>query len=184
MIMNFTAEEWHSVHNELSRSGCVDPKAPVQAEGMITIKAPHEIVWDLLADVTRWPHIRADIQDVTSPYEIRPEATFLWSTQGMKLTSQFGPIKRPHFLCWSTSGPGLLMTARYEINPGPQDHSVVSCREALHAPDYPQLGSAELRHSIRTWLEGLKALVERPTSRDHPSSGDRLPIASPVRPLN
>lgn len=151
-----------AVHERHVRKGSVDPSAPVQARGEITIAAPPAKVWSVLSDVRNWPSIRSDIGDVAGDPEASPDAVFTWSTSGVRLTSKFGVVEPGRKLTWTTSLPGLVMAHEYRFEPDGAGGTRILCRESLWAPTVaPQIDDDELRSRIRSWLEGIKALAER-----------------------
>ncbi|WP_048644941.1 SRPBCC family protein [Nitratireductor soli] len=151
-----------AVHERHVRNGRVDPAAPVQASGEITIAAPPDKVWSVLSDVGNWPSIRSDIHDVEGGRKAAPDAVFVWSTAGVRLTSKFGVVEPGRLLTWSTSVPGLVMAHEYRFEPDGTGGTRIVCRESMWAPvAAPQIDDDELRSRIRSWLEGIKAFAER-----------------------
>ncbi|WP_309084647.1 SRPBCC family protein [Chelativorans sp.] len=150
---------WEEVHEAYSRKGLIDPNAPVQAAGEITITASPETVWAVLTDVAGWPEIRSDIHDVT-PGSVAPDSSFTWSTAGVGLVSRYGRVDPPHEVTWSTATARLVMTHRYVLERVEDGTTSLKCQEAMTAPAAPQIGNDELRARILSWLEGIKAVAE------------------------
>jgi hypothetical protein len=149
------------LHERHAFEGRVDPDAPVQADGEILISASPARVWSVIADVERWPAIRSDIQDVASKGPAAPGVVFRWSAGGIPVASRFGIVEPGKLLTYSTTTPGLVMVHRYDVEPRDDGGSRLVLRESMDAPAAPQIGNAELRERIASWLAGIKAVAEQ-----------------------
>lgn len=147
------------LHRDYARAGRVDPDAPVHATGEVVIEAPPERVWSVLSDVRGWPSIRADIHDVEATGPAAPDASFTWATAGIRLTSRFGLVERPHRLTWVTHAPGIALVHCYELTSHGPGHTRLWAEESQAAPDLPDIDSDALAARIATWLAGIRTVA-------------------------
>lgn len=142
-------------------AGRVDDRAPTQAEGAIAIDADPELVWGLLADVTRWPQIRADVHDAETAGPAAPGRDFAWSAGPNRVRSTFGAVEPGLLLTLVSSAQGATFASVYRFEPEAPGRTRLTCRESLAGPVAAELvTSAVLQHGVDTWLAGIKALAE------------------------
>lgn len=143
--------------------GEVDPAAPVRARGSIVINRTPDLVWTVLADVSNWPELRADIHDVAGAGAAAPGGSFSWSTGDIAVQSRFAIVEPGRRLTWTTAVPGLLEAVHvYLFEVTGEGATLVSAEESVNAPvAAPQLDDAQLGRQIASWLAGIKAFAER-----------------------
>ncbi|WP_194201803.1 SRPBCC family protein [Glycomyces albidus] len=141
--------------------GLVDERAPTQAAGEILIDAEPEAVWSVLADVERWPTVRADIHSVEADEAARPGGAFTWSAGPNRITSIFGAVEPGRLLTYVSTSAGANFTHVYRTERTDEGQTRLSCRETLAGPVIAALiPSAALQAGVDSWLAGVKAVAE------------------------
>ncbi|CAN7522406.1 SRPBCC family protein [Devosia sp. LjRoot16] len=136
--------------------GRLDPSAPVAASGNIEIARAPEVVWRLLHDVTNWPDIRADVQDVV----VLDGGAFTWSAGPIPVRSRFALTEPGRTLTWCTLAAGLEAVHIYHFE-AVGSGTRLNAAESMSGPlAGPAISSAQLQSQIVSWLEGVKALAE------------------------
>ncbi|KQW80442.1 hypothetical protein ASC89_10235 [Devosia sp. Root413D1] len=136
--------------------GRLDPSAPVAASGHIEIARAPEVVWRLLHDVTNWPDIRADVQDVV----VLDGGAFTWSAGPIPVRSRFVLTEPGCTLTWCTLAAGLEAVHVYHFE-AVGSGTRLDAAESMSGPlAGPAISSAQLQSQIASWLEGIKALAE------------------------
>jgi hypothetical protein len=94
----------------------INDGAPVRAERTAQVGADAELVWDVLADVERWPAWNADVASVSFDGPLEPGSTFRWRSGGATITSTLQVVDRPRELSWTgkTLGVRAIHTWRLE----------------------------------------------------------------------
>jgi len=89
----------------------IDFNAPVAAASQIEIAADAATVWDVLANVERWPEWNKDVKSVALDGPIDVGSVFRWKTNAATITSTFKTLARPREIGWV--GRALGITARH-----------------------------------------------------------------------
>ncbi|GAB4530472.1 MAG: hypothetical protein OHK0046_51040 [Anaerolineae bacterium] len=85
----------------------VEPGAPLCARYETIIRAPIRSVWQLVADLERWPTWQPEVQRVVFDGPLTPGVPFHWNVAGVKVHSLLGMVKPPHKIGWTAVSPGL-----------------------------------------------------------------------------
>lgn len=139
-----------------------DPAAPVTASGTILIDRPPGVVWSMLGDVTTWPSIRADVQDVKAEEGLTSGARFSWVAGGVPVQSRFAMVDAGRCLSWTTEAPGLEVVHVYCFEALGEQATRLRASESMAGElvAKAQIGNVELSGRIASWLEGIKTLAE------------------------
>lgn len=158
----YTGPDLDTLLAEYVSEGRIDEQAPTQAAGAIAIEAEPEQVWGLLADVTRWPEIRADVHDCETSGPAAPGRVFTWSAGPNRVESTFGAVEPGRLLTYVSSAPGATFASVYRFEAEAPGRTLLTCRESLAGPVAAELvTSAVLQHGVDTWLAGIKTLTEK-----------------------
>jgi hypothetical protein len=160
--LTYAGPDADTLHADYAARGLVDDRAPTQAQGEITIQAPPERVWALLAVVDNWPAIRADIADARAEGAAAPGGRFTWRGGANSFSSRWGIATPGRRLTWTSVAPGARAAHVYDFTADGAGGTLLSCRESLAAPVLARfIPSAVLQAGVDSWLAGVKALAER-----------------------
>lgn len=81
--------------------------APVYAEGEIEVAAPADVVWNVVANVDRWPAWNPEISTVSLEGPIAEGTQFRWKAGRSKLVSVFRRVDPPHVVGWTGKTLGV-----------------------------------------------------------------------------
>ena len=109
----------------------IDFNAPVAAASQIEIAAEPAIVWDVLANVERWPEWNKDVKSVDLEGPIDVGSVFRWKTNAGTVTSTFKTLARPREIGWVGRAHGI--TARHVWRLEPADgRTIVRTSESFN----------------------------------------------------
>ena len=143
-----------------------DENAPVFATGEVDVAADPETVWQVLADIQRWPSWNADITTATLHGPVGPGTRFTWKSGPGTIRSTFQVVERPTELAWTGKTMGIPAIHVYRLRPDARHpgHTVVRTEESwdgLLARLLRRRFTTTLRTAIDTGLARLKAEAER-----------------------
>ncbi len=84
----------------------IDESAPVTATATMSIAARPEVVWDLLADINRWPEWNTDVDRTSLPGPVAAGEIFRWKAGPAKLVSTIRSVDRPVEIGWTGRSMG------------------------------------------------------------------------------
>ncbi|MFU8806720.1 MAG: SRPBCC family protein, partial [Bradymonadaceae bacterium] len=79
----------------------INREAPVQASAKLFIKAPIELVWQVLTDLSCWPEWNPDVEWVTVHGPLSPDTIFKWKAGGARLVSRIQEVDAPRKIAWT-----------------------------------------------------------------------------------
>jgi hypothetical protein len=93
--------------------------APVFSEGAIEIAASPEELWDLMADVERWPVWNSDVEWVRLEGRVDEGSVFRWKGGSTTIVSTLKSVRRPSEIGWTgrTMGIRAIHVWRFESAP-------------------------------------------------------------------
>jgi len=140
----------------------IDRSAPVTATGTIAIAAAPEFVWDLLADVDRWPEWIADVQSASLPGPVANGEIFRWKAGPARLVSTIQSVDRPVEIGWTgrTMGMGAVHVWRLERHGDTTTVHTEESWDGLPARLLPRTMRKSLEKTLHAWLGDLKATAE------------------------
>jgi hypothetical protein len=143
-------------------------KAPVEVRNEITIPAPAERLWDLLAGVGDWPSWYRACQWVrveTSDDAARP-VTFRWKAHPIELRSTVVASARPHLFTIVADAPGLHADRTFTIRPAPDGLSTLVVSDETQVGLLPWLTrkflAPRLRAANQVMFEDLARAAGKP----------------------
>jgi hypothetical protein len=148
--------------HQFAADGATDPAAPARARGAVDVAAPPEAVWDALASVENWPAFRDDVTTAATDGPAAPGRAFTWRASSLMVTSRFAIVERPTRLTWSNAAPGMTSSCVYEFHRTEDGRTRIRGEESMDASGIaPHIDDAFLEAGIGSWLDGIKAFVER-----------------------
>jgi len=72
----------------------------VKAEEKITIQASIDVVWQTLTDIDSWPRWQNAVTKASLKGPLLPNATFMWTSGGMKISSKIHRLSAPVSIQW------------------------------------------------------------------------------------
>ena len=140
----------------------INRSAPVVASATIEIAAAPEVVWDLLADIKRWPEWNADVKSASLAGAVESGEVFRWKAGRAKLVSTLQTVERPTELSWTgrTMGMSAVHVWRFESD---GDTTTVHTEESWEGTPAELLTRTMhrlLQKSLVAWLGELKATAE------------------------
>lgn len=148
--------------DQLARSGAIDENAPVKAHLAITINAPAEKVWGLLADLKDWPKWQPDISDVQLSGPVQSGSSFSWNSGGSEIHSKIVVAQPQERLVWTGTAYGAKAIHAWTFEPQPDGRTLVKTDESMNGFLLSLFYSSEkLKEGDQGWLDDLKQAAER-----------------------
>jgi len=140
----------------------INHSAPVVASATIEIGAAREIVWDLLADIKRWPEWNAEVKSTSLAGAVESGEVFRWAAGPAKLVSTLQTVERPSELSWTgrTMGMSAVHVWRFESDGETTTAHTEESWEGGPAKLLPRMLHRSLQKSLDAWLGELKAAAE------------------------
>jgi uncharacterized protein YndB with AHSA1/START domain len=140
----------------------IDESAPVTAAGTIAIAAAPELVWDLLADITRWPEWCADIDSASLPGPVAHGEVFRWKAGPAKLVFTIQTADRPVEIGWTgrTLGLNAVHVWRLERDGDTTTAHTEESWGGLPARLMPRTMRKSLQKTLDAWLDDRRTTVE------------------------
>jgi uncharacterized protein YndB with AHSA1/START domain len=104
----------------------INADAPIVGKAEIGIAAPPERVWEVLADIERWPAWNPDVKSAVLSGELAPGSEFRWKAGGVNIRSQLEQVEAPRQIGWTGKTIGLRARHVYRLDPHPQGTRVSS----------------------------------------------------------
>jgi short-subunit dehydrogenase/uncharacterized protein YndB with AHSA1/START domain len=145
-------------------------RPPIDVRNQIVIPAAPERVWDLLADVERWPSwyqacrwVRTDATDGPNG---RP--AFRWKAHPIALRSTVTSAERPHSFAFIADGRGLHAEHSFTLRPTPDGSGTIVTSHEIQDGPLPKAGRGLLARLLRsttdTWLADLSRAASPATA--------------------
>jgi hypothetical protein len=141
----------------------INKKAPVFATGEIEVAASPEVVWEILANIERWPTWNLDVKVASLNGELAKGTMFRWKAGPGTITSTLQSVEPLHLLAWTgnTFGIGAIHVWRMEPHDG---NTIVRTEESwdgLIVSLFQGSMQKSLEKAIHDGLHYLKIEVER-----------------------
>jgi Polyketide cyclase / dehydrase and lipid transport len=142
-----------------------DRGAPVFSEGQVEVSASPEALWDVLADVEKWPTWNPDVDSVALNGPIAKGTSFRWKAGPTRLVSTLQRVDRPRALGWTgrTMGIRAIHLWRFEPRPGGAVASMEESFDVAVAKLFRKRLQKQLDETTVKGLQALKAAAERST---------------------
>lgn len=141
----------------------VDHNAPAVAHAEADVAAPAEAVWELVADIERWPAWNPDVKSASLEGDLAPGSTFRWKAGPGTIVSTLQTVDPPREIAWTGKTMGIAAVHVYRLEPREGGTRVVS--EESWAGFLVRLLRGRMAKQLQTSLEGglahLKVAAER-----------------------
>jgi uncharacterized membrane protein len=143
-----------------------DRKAPVFSEGRIEIAASAEGLWDLMADIERWPSWNPDVREASVLGDIAEGTRFRWKAGPGTITSTLRMVDRPRAIGWTGRifGIAAIHVWRFETRGDVTVASMEESFDGLVARLFRRRLQQQLDATTRAGLENLKSVAEQRSS--------------------
>jgi hypothetical protein len=141
----------------------VDRGAPAIAAGEIEIAADAETVWDVMADIDRWPSWNPDVKAASLSGPLAEGAEFRWKAGSGTIASTIRRAERPRELAWTGRTLGIDAVHVWRLEPR-NGATLVSTEESWNGLVVRLLRrplAKMLQGAIDAGLRHLKAEAER-----------------------
>jgi hypothetical protein len=137
--------------------------APVFSESRIEVSASAEELWDLLADIRRWPTWNPDVKEVSLQGEVAEGMVFRWKAVPGTITSTLRLVDRPRALGWTgrTFGIDAIHVWRFDRHGETTIASMEESFDGLTARLFRRRLQKQLDATTEVGLQNLKAAAER-----------------------
>ncbi|HOT97079.1 MAG TPA: SRPBCC family protein [bacterium] len=85
----------------------VDQKAPAYAVREAYVNAPIQLVWNILANLEKWPEWNDSVKAMDLQGNVVPGTEFRWTAGGMKIRSRIEQVDPPRRIVWSGRTMGI-----------------------------------------------------------------------------
>jgi hypothetical protein len=154
----------HQLSNqEKAASREINHQAPVVAIGEVEIQAKPETVWEIMADIERWPEWNPDVESAQLNDDLVPGSIFQWKSGPGKITSRLQHVDRPAFLAWTGKMLGIEAVHIWQIKTQ-NGSTMVKTEESwdgLIVRIFSRMMQKTLDQSIHQGLQYLKTEAER-----------------------
>jgi hypothetical protein len=144
----------------------INENASVIAKGMIEIHASPEIIWDIIADIKRWPIWNPDVKNASLEGEMIKGSKFKWKSGSVTISSVLQEVDRPRFIGWTGKTMGIKAVHIWKLEPENAE-TVVRTEESWEGPLThltPGRTQNMVQKSMNDGLNYLKIEAERVTS--------------------
>jgi uncharacterized protein YndB with AHSA1/START domain len=150
------------LHEQYAKRERIDTRAPVSAAYEVEIDAPVQRVWGLLGDPLAWPRFAPEVHDVHLDAPVAADTRFTWANGRSRMKSRFAVVEPGREITWTGVSSGFKAVHRHLLEATGPGSTRVRSEESMAGPLLPLVyGSAKLQAGLETWLDGLKAAVER-----------------------
>jgi hypothetical protein len=148
----------------------VNSRAPVVARVVVEIEADPQTVWDVLADLERWPDWNPDIRELSLNGPLTPGTKFFWRAGRSRITSQLLSVDPPSEIGWRGRTFGIDAIDVFRLEPTLRGGTLVSEEESwsgLPARLFRKRLRRLLQDSLAKGLRSLKTEAERRAAARH-----------------
>lgn len=151
------------LHEEYAKKGRIDDQAPIRTSGAITIDAPIERVWNLLADLPAWPAIDPSFRNVRLESTVAVDARFRFVLNNFPISAQFAVVNPCRQLSWTGLSLWFKAVDLHILEPAPGGGTRLFVAESLSGVLATLfISSARLKAQHDRWLRGFKQAAEAP----------------------
>jgi short-subunit dehydrogenase len=180
----FMPHEWLTrVSARLLRPASPAPRPPIEVHNEIVAPAAAERVWDLLANVERWPSWYRACRwvRVESTGSAGRAASFRWKAHPIALRSTVVAGDRPQSFAFIADARGLHAEHAFTLRSAPDGLGTVVLSHETQVGPVPWLGRAvlgpRLHATTQAWLADLaRAVTPSPVAGEREAVGDAHPI--------
>ncbi len=142
----------------------INENAPVKSRNQIEIKAPLDIVWNTLTDVSNWPKWQKSLTEVKVDGRIEEGLSFEWKVGGLSIKSKIHTSKPYEAFGWTGTTIGASAIHNWTFVEKDENTTIVIVEESLQGV-FPGLFSGyfqkNLDSGVLTNLMELKDASEK-----------------------
>ena len=141
----------------------LDKNAPVSQRDSIEIDAPVGNVWNILANINRWPEWNDDIKSAKLEGKLQPGTVFKWKSGPGTITSTLQAVEPGRLIAWTGQTMGIKAVHIWHLE-AKAGKTVVTTEESwdgLPARLLKGYSRKMLEDAICSGLKKLKAAAER-----------------------
>ena len=137
--------------------------APVKCRKSVIINANADKVWSVLTDINHWPRWQTDITKAELKGDLKPDATFLWRSGGVKIQSTLHTVDPYRDFGWTGKAPGTLAIHNWKLIEKDGTTKVVAdeSMEGLVPKFFKKSFNRNLEKGMQSWLDLLKKECEK-----------------------
>ncbi len=143
----------------------INKNAPVSASGEIEVAANPEIIWDIMADIDKWPDWNRDVSRASLSGQFEAGSKFRWKSGPGTIISTIRQVERPRIMAWTGKTLGIYAIHVWKLEPR-NGSTVIRTEESwegLITRIFRGSMQKTLEKAINTGLQYLKAEAERRT---------------------
>ncbi|WP_067847165.1 SRPBCC family protein [Nocardia lijiangensis] len=144
------------------KQGRVDPAARIRARVETTVEADADTLFQVLADLPKWPEVRRSITKMSVDGPIAAGTSFRWTSSGALLSSTLAVVTPGREVSWS--GKFLWFTAihRNTIVPLTAGRSTLVSEESMTGIGIGLIySSSKLEKELRGWVDEFAAFAQQ-----------------------
>lgn len=141
-----------------------DSNAPLYARREILIDAPIQKVWNLQANIDRWPEWQPDVASAKLEGRLAPGTVFRWKGGGVNITSKLHAVEQPNRIGWTGDSIGMHAVHNWTFEAAGNGTRVTS-EESISgwlASVIKLFDRSFLNKSLEKSLQTLQAQAEKP----------------------
>ena len=141
----------------------INNNAPVKYSKRITINAPVEKVWNILADIDNWKDWQTSVTNSKINGELKPGTTFNWKSNGLKIHSTLHTVEPLEYIGWTGKSLGSFAVHNWtlkDIN-GKTEVLVEESMEGFLVGLLRKTFNKVLKKGVMVSLEQLKYISEK-----------------------
>jgi len=160
---------------EVANAPIAMPSAPAAAHASVTIAAPVERIWRLIADPRSWPRWYPAVKAVRFSGDVVPGNVFVWTSKGLMVTSTLRAVEPMQRLTWTGVALGTQAVHDWEFSAA--DSGVLVRTWETFDGWLPRLLPRMMQRTLDTtlpvWLHALKVAAEADSERAGPATAGR-----------
>lgn len=140
----------------------INNEAPVRFTKSIVINASVETVWSVLTDINNWSTWQSDIKQSHLNGELKPHASFDWSSGGVKIHSTLQNLVPMKHFGWTGKSMGIYAIHNWALSENGEGTmlKVEESMEGLLAKLLKKPLNKKLEASLQLWLDLMKGECE------------------------
>lgn len=150
-----------ALHNNYAKQHKIDEQAQIVTESSITINAPVETVWNIIADIKNYPSFAPDFTDIQVS-EVAVDQPLQFKVKGFPIRATFSSVEPNHFLIWTGKSLWTKAIDYHELRDLGDGTCFLIVKESLAGAFLPWFYKVEtLQQQHKQWLAGVKQTAER-----------------------
>ena len=150
-----------ALYTEYALKGKIDEKAAIKAFGEIYINASVDKVWNILVNLSSWPHFDQNFSDVKLESEVTVGAKAKFKIKGFPIQGTFAVVIPNQELTWVGTSLWTKAIDRHVVEAISSETTRLYLEESLSGVFVPLMfTSTRLLNQHQGWLGAIKTYVE------------------------